>query len=151
MNDQAPTIDTSRPETFHHWTPVTLRFSDQDSMGHINNVSYGAFVEAGRNAFVTQYLKPETHPGIDFVLARICIDFRAEMHYPGTVDVGTCIKRLGNTSITIGTGLFKDKVLHGTAESTNVFIDLATRKPCPIPADVRSELEKQLKQAAGAK
>ena len=150
MNEQSPTIDTTRAETFRHWTPVTLRFSDQDSMGHINNVSYGAFVEAGRNAFVTQYLKPDTHPGIDFVLARVTIDFRAEMHYPGTIDVGTCIKRIGNSSITIGTGIFKDGVLHATAESTNVFIDLGTRKSCPVPGDIRSELERLLVEAAGA-
>ena len=150
MNEQSPTIDTTRAETFRHWTPVTIRFSDQDSMGHINNVSYGAFVEAGRNAFVTQYLKPDTHPGIDFVLARVTIDFRAEMHYPGTIDVGTCIKRIGNSSITIGTGIFKDGVLHATAESTNVFIDLGTRKSCPVPADIRSELERLLVEAAGA-
>ena len=148
MNDQSHSIDTTRPETFRHWTPVTLRFSDQDSMGHVNNVSYAAFVEAGRNAFVTQYLRPEKHPGIDFVLARVAIDFRAEMHYPGTVDVGTCIKRVGNSSITIGTGMFKEGRLQATAESTNVFIDLATRKPCPIPADIRAELERQLSEAA---
>jgi acyl-CoA thioester hydrolase len=150
MNDHSPTIDTTRVETFKHWTPVTLRFSDQDSMGHVNNVSYGAFVEAGRNAYVMQYLNAEAHPGIDFVLARVTIDFRAEMHYPGTVDVGTCIKRVGGSSITIGSGLFKDGKLHATAESTNVFIDLATRKSCPVPADIREELNRQLIEAAGA-
>ena len=150
MNVQTPTIDTSNPATFRHWTPVTIRFSDQDSMGHVNNVAYAAYVESGRNAFVTQYLKADTHPGIDFVLARVMIDYRFEMHYPGTVEVGTCIKRIGNSSITIGTGIFKDGRNYATAESTNVFIDLATRKPCPIPADVRAELERQLEEAATA-
>ncbi|MEK9671767.1 MAG: thioesterase family protein [Rhodospirillaceae bacterium] len=140
-------IDTTRQETFRHWTPVSLRFSDQDSMGHINNVAYGAFIEAGRNAFVTQYLTTEKHPGIDFVLARVCIDFRKEMHYPGTIQVGTCIKRVGNASITIGSGVFLDGDCKATAESTNVFIDLATRRSCPIPADVRAELESQLDAA----
>ncbi len=150
MNDQSLTIDLTRAETFRHWTPVTLRFSDQDSMGHINNVSYAAFIEAGRNAYVTQYLKPETHPGIDFVLARVLIDYRAEMHYPGTVDVGTCIKRIGNSSITIGTGVFLDGKLYANAESTNVFIDLGTRKSCPVPTDIREELQRQLEEAAAS-
>ena len=149
MNDQSPTIDTTRAETFRHWTPVTIRFSDQDSMGHVNNVAYAAYVESGRNAYVTQYLHPEKHPGIDFVLARVMIDYRAEMHYPGTIEVGTCIKRIGNSSITIGTGIFKDGKLYATAESTNVFIDLASRKPCPVPTDIRAELESQLEAAAG--
>lgn len=148
MLEKLSEIDTTQRKTFHHWTPVTIRFSDQDSMGHVNNVSFAAFVEAGRNAYVTQYLTPDRHPGIDFVLARVTIDFRAEMHYPGTVEVGTCIKRVGNSSITLGTGIFKDDAVAATAESTNVFIDLATRKPCPIPADVRAELERQLSQAA---
>ncbi len=147
MPASPPDIDTSHAETFRHWTPVTLRFSDQDSMGHINNVAFSALVEAGRNAYVTQYLKPESHPGIDFVLARVTIDFRAEMHYPGTVQVGTCIKRVGGSSITIRSGVFLDDAVRATAESTNVFIDLATRKPCPVPTDIREELENQLTAA----
>ena len=150
INSNPVAIDLTRRETFRHWTPVSIRFSDQDSMGHINNVSYAAFVEAGRNAYVTQYLKPESHPGIDFVLARVAIDFRAELHYPGTIDVGTCIKRVGSTSITLGTGMFKDGVPAATAESTNVFIDLATRKPCPVPDDIRTELDRQIEDARQA-
>lgn len=147
MNHERTTIDLTNPATFPHWTPVSIRFSDQDSMGHINNVAYAAYVESGRNAYVTQYLHPEKHPGIDFVLARVAINYLAEMHYPGTMRVGTVIKRIGNTSITIGTGIFKGDVAAATAESTNVFIDLATRKPCPVPDDIREELDRQLREA----
>ena len=51
------------------------------------------------------------------------IDFKSQMHYPGTVDVGTCVLRLGNSSITIGEGLFKDGNVVATAESVIVFVD----------------------------
>ena len=43
------TTDLTRRDAFDHWTPVTLRFSDQDSLGHVNNVAYAAFVAAGNN------------------------------------------------------------------------------------------------------
>lgn len=157
MNDQqrhggidapAATVDLTNVKTFTHWTPVTIRFSDQDSMGHVNNVSFAAYVESGRNAFVNQHLRSDRHPNIDFILARVAIDYRAEMHYPGTVDVGTCIKRIGNTSIAIGSGLFKDGTLVATAESINVFIDVRTRKPIPVPEDIRTALSQQLGSAA---
>jgi len=39
MTTDHTAIDLTRRESFDAFTPVTIRFSDQDSMGHINNVS----------------------------------------------------------------------------------------------------------------
>ena len=49
--------DLTDAGTFRHWTPVSLRFSDQDSMGHINNVAYAAYVEQARVAFIDTFLR----------------------------------------------------------------------------------------------
>lgn len=150
MNDAATNVkdlldaDLTDASFFDHWTPVTLRFSDQDSMGHVNNVSYGAFVEAGRTMYVSQFLQPEHHPGIDFVLARVAIDYIREMHYPGTLDVGTRLLRVGNTSIVLGTGMFLNGVAIAKAHSVNVFIDVETRKPTPAPDEIRRFFSDQL-------
>ena len=47
-------------------------------------------------------------PGFDYVLARVAIDFRSELHYPGTVEVGGRFLRVGNRSILSGYGAFLD-------------------------------------------
>ncbi len=141
------TIDLTDDANFAHWTPVTIRYSDQDAMGHVNNCAYAAYTEAGRTMFLGALLDPARHPGIDFILASVKIDYRAELHYPGTVDVGTRILRLGGKSMTLGSGLFREGVAVATAHSVNVFMDVATRATIAIPPDIRDRLERDPMQA----
>lgn len=130
-------FDLTRRETFSAFTPVTLRFSDQDSMGHINNVSFAAYIEAARTMLVQGLLDQFQHPGLDFILARVVIDYRRELHYPGTVEVGGRLIGLGNKSLTSGYGVFLDNECVCTAESVNVFYDMKTRSSVVPPEDVR--------------
>jgi acyl-CoA thioester hydrolase len=127
-------------DSFPHWVTVTLRYSDQDPMGHINNVVYGAYFAEGRNAYVGQLVKRVAPANIDFVLAGVKIDYHREMHYPGQVDVGSGVLRIGNKSLTLRHALFKDGELVASAESVLVFIDTSTGASVPIPGEVREAL-----------
>ncbi len=123
------------------WLAVPLRYSDQDPMGHVNNVAYAAYVAEGRTTYLNGLLGEFPHPGIDFVLASLRIDYRKELLYPGVLDVGTCVLRLGTSSVTLGHGLFKGDVLNATAESVVVFIDVEKGGSTPIPEDIRGALD----------
>ena len=146
MADQKAFDLTSRT-TFGLFTPVTIRFSDTDMLGHVNNVAVAAYFEAGRCELFYKLMAEGglTERGqaarIDFVLARAAIDFRKEFFYPGTVEVGSRFTRLGNRSITTGYGLFIGDTCHATAECVNVFFDLDTRTSVPPPPPVRTLLE----------
>lgn len=113
-------FDLTAPATFQHWVRDTVRFSDQDETGHVNNVSYGYYVEAGRVGFKNDAMPPLPAGG-RFIVARVAINYRREGHYPGVVDIGSRITRIGNRSFTLGTGIFKDGVCLATAESVSVF------------------------------
>ncbi len=147
MPDLPTDIDLTDKANFQFWTPVTLRYSDQDAMAHINNCAYAAFIEAGRTMFLGGLLDTKQHPEIDFILARVAIDYRREMHYPGTVNVGSRILRLGTKSMTTGFGLFKNHECVCTAESVNLFFETTTRTSIPIPTDIRRTLEADPMQA----
>ena len=136
--------DLTDPGTFSHWTQVSLRFSDEDNMGHINNVAYAAYVEQARVAFIDAFLKSGGDGGIDYVLVNVNIDFHREMHFPGAVDIGTRLIRFGNKSITTGYGLFKDSENVATAGSVNVFFDTKSGKTVPISDDLRKILKGEL-------
>ena len=41
-------FDLTKRATFGLFTPVTIRFSDTDALGHVNNVATAAYVEAAR-------------------------------------------------------------------------------------------------------
>jgi len=137
-------IDLSRRESFHHWTPVTIRFCDQDSMAHVNNVALAAYVEAGRTSYIYELIRKGGMEGLEFILARVLIDFHRELHYPGAVDVGARLIRIGNKSITTGYGVFKSKDCIVTSECVNVFYDMETRKSVAPPEGVRATLEAEL-------
>ncbi len=147
MTDQTR-FDLTRRATFAHVTLVTIRFSDTDALGHVNNVAIAAFIEAARCELFYKLMREggldQRGAGgeqIDFVLARAAIDYRREFFYPGTVEVGSRFTRLGNKSITTGYGVFIGDTCHATAECVNVFFELTSRKPVAPPANVRRLLE----------
>ena len=44
----ADPYNLSRIDGYRYLEQVSTRYSDQDAMGHINNVAYAAYIEAGR-------------------------------------------------------------------------------------------------------
>jgi acyl-CoA thioester hydrolase len=122
--------------TFRHWTTDTVRFSDTDMMGHVNNVAYGAYCETGRTTF-NRAVFPNIVRGGGMV-ARIAINYLGETHFPNVVHIGTGIVHLGTTSYTLGQGLFIEDKCVATAEGVLVRIDRETRRPVALPDDMRA-------------
>src|ERR1700722_8839737 len=103
------TADTKRltdRASFTLWTHDKLRYADTDRQGHVNNAKLATFLETGRVAFLYDPAAPWAPPGCEFVIARLAIDFLAELRWPGEVDIGSVILALGRSSVTIGQGLF---------------------------------------------
>jgi acyl-CoA thioester hydrolase len=125
---------------FPHWTTVTLRYCDQDAMGHINNVSFAAYVEAGRVAFEHAHMFPLLATRQDFYLVNLTINYRRQLRYPGEVEIGTGVVKLGRTSITLAHGVFRDGTLAADAQSVIVLGDVDTETPIPFPDAARAAL-----------
>jgi acyl-CoA thioester hydrolase len=149
MNKNTPAIDLTSRASFNHWTPVTLRFSDQDSLGHINNVAIAAFVESGRTRLIHPFLLRDKYPELNYALVHVEIDYKAEFHFPGTIDVGGRIQRIGSKSFSTAFGMFMDDVCVATAGSVNCFFDLETRMSVSPPDEVRALLEKAIQSQPG--
>ena len=123
---------------------VTLRYSDEDSMGHINNVAYAAYFEAGRMGLFSTLLEDLGDQRFNFVLANVAIDYLREMRFPGDLVVAGRLLRVGAKSITTGYGAFLNGVCHATSTCVNVYFDPETRKARPFPPDFRDDLLKRL-------
>jgi len=67
----------------------TIRYGDTDRQGHVNNAAFATFLETGRVAFLHQNPRSLAPAGTSFVIARLTLDFRAEITWPGKVDIGT--------------------------------------------------------------
>ena len=127
-------------DSYRHWTPVTIRFSDQDPLGHVNNVAYAAYIEASRTMFIGNVLDLITDKDVDFILVIVKIDYFKEIFYPGTIQVGARVIRLGNKSFTTGFGVFLNEDCVATSESVNVFFSMRARKTIAIPEFARTLL-----------
>ena len=126
--------------SFDDWASDRLRLSDTDLLGHINNTAYAVFCETGRVAFNTRHVAPYLAASSGVLVARVAINYRAETFFPGDVDIGTCLLRIGRTSLTIGQGLFFGEQTIATAEGVLVHINAARRTPAPWPDAVLAAL-----------
>ena len=76
---------------------VDVRWRDTDALGHVNHAVFLTYLEEGRDAFFVQAFGGEP----DYVMARIEVDFRAEVRHPQRrVTVRLAVERLGTTSLT---------------------------------------------------
>ena len=122
--------------TFHSFTPVTLRFGDTDGMGHINNAVYATLFESGRFSFFGGAFDQAAATGRLFTLAKLTINFLVELHFPGTVDVGSRILSVGKSSVMMGHAIFRNDQCHAISDSVLVLIDTKTRKPTAMTPDI---------------
>jgi acyl-CoA thioester hydrolase len=120
-----------------------LRFSDMDVQGHVNNAVFTTMLETGRTSLLG-------HPEIDawnhqqyaYVLARLEVDYLAELRWPGLVHIGTAVKSIGKSSIVLAQGVFMDNVCALTAQSVMVQVSKTSHRPEPITEATRTILEK---------
>jgi acyl-CoA thioester hydrolase len=138
-----------RPEDFPHRTVDSIRFGDLDRQNHVNNAVFSTFLESGRVIILYGEEYGLTVPGTSFVLARITIDFLGEVHWPGEVEIGTAVSRVGNSSIGLSQALFVNGVCVATAENTLVLLDKATRKPRPFAPDHAARIRASAPAAPG--
>ncbi|WP_394822742.1 acyl-CoA thioesterase [Pendulispora albinea] len=130
-----------RLEDFPFRTHDTIRYGDTDRQGHVNNAAFATFCETGRVAFLHLTEQSLAHPGTSFVIARLVLDFRAEITWPGTVDIGTRLTKVGRSSMTLEQGLFQNGRCAATSESIVVLVDDATRKSTPLLPEILRVLE----------
>jgi acyl-CoA thioester hydrolase len=126
------------------WTHDKLRYCDTDRQGHVNNAVFATFCETGRVTFLYDEKLNLAGPGANFVVARLELDFRSELFYPGQIDIGTRVLTIGRSSFRVGQGIFKGDACAATAESVMVLMDDATRKAKPLTPQLRAWLEERL-------
>ena len=144
--DGLPEIDLKDRSIYRSWVTHTIRYNDLDALGHVNNAIYSTFVEAGRTAFLQPLFDEHKHLNVDVVLARIILDYHRELRYPGAVDIGTAVRRVGNSSVVFVNAIFeKDSdVCCASGEAYLVFFDLINRTSMAPPPKIRAAVESLL-------
>ncbi|MCZ0733293.1 acyl-CoA thioesterase [Phreatobacter sp. AB_2022a] len=109
-----------------------IRYADTDRQGHVNNAAFSTFLETGRVELLYDAGEPLAEPGAAFVIARLVLDFRAEIRWPGEVVIGTRVAKVGRSAVTLEQGLFQGGACVATAETVIVQMDETTRRSRPL-------------------
>lgn len=129
---------------YRHFATITTRWADNDAYGHVNNTVYYAWFDTAVNEWLVRegLLDIEHGDPIGLVVETGCRYF-APLSYPGPVEVGVAVERLGNSSVTYRLGVFAKGSSQPAAEGhfTHVYVGREDRRPQALPDDWRRTLE----------
>ena len=116
-------------------------FSDTDAQGVVYYGRYMPYFDQAR----TEYHR---HLGAidirgEFALRALAVEYHAPARFDDLLEVFVRVERVGTTSVTYDYAAYRldeaggEDVLMATATQTIVLIDVATRRPAPVPASFR--------------
>ena len=117
-----------------------IRYSDTDRQGHVNNAVFVTFLETGRVNIIYNPDFPILAEGASFVIASLQLNFLREIHWPGQVDIGTGISKIGNSSIRLLQHSFQNDQCVATSESVIVQVSDDTGNSLALTAEARGTL-----------
>ena len=116
-----------RRRDFSYRISIPTRWSDNDMLGHVNNVSYYRYFEA----IVVRFQMEEA--GVDWLKDKISpqavetlCQFHRPLSFPETVEAGLRVERIGNSSVTFEIALFSEENETPAASGhfVHVFVDV---------------------------
>lgn len=133
----SPTESLERT-AYPFWIDESIRNADTDQFQHVNNAAIASYCEAGRMALFSAPGLREAIAGLNVVVVKLTILFERELFYPGTVQVGTGVTSIGNTSFQVAQGLYGFQGRFATSEATCVMMDRVEHRPTRVPEAVRT-------------
>lgn len=149
MNETKSGAPEARPVAgtrsgYRAFREITTRWADNDVYGHVNNVVYYAFFDTAVNSVLIAdgVLDIAKSPVIGLVVETGCRYFRS-MAFPDRVTAGIRVAHLGTSSVRYEVGLFREDEEAASAQGhfVHVYVDRATQRPVPLPAELRRVLE----------
>ena len=131
-------------DAYRWWHRATLRWGDNDAYGHVNNAIHYQWFDSAVNQWLVEAGLLDIAEGdpIGLVVETGCRYFRS-LEYPGDVEIGVRVERLGGSSVTYLLGVFAAGSDEPAAEGqfVHVYVGRESRRPVAIPDAWRRKLE----------
>ena len=136
----------SRPQPplradFRRWHRISLRWSDNDVYGHVNNTVYYSWFDSAVNSMLVAEGLLDIAGGdpIALVVGTSC-DFLAPLSFPGEVEVGLAVTELGRSSVRYRLGVFAPGEEQAAAAGSFVHVAVSRneRRPVAWPEEWRA-------------
>src|SRR6266545_5627938 len=139
---------TPHLEDFPYRLSDNVRFADLDPNQHVNNAVYATYFETGRVTLMKDRSYGLMPDGLAWIMVRLDIHFRAELRWPGTIEMGLGVVKFGRTSVTFDQVVFSEGKCVASAQSVSVLLDEATRKPTPLTPDILANFQRWIRRGA---
>ena len=130
---------TDRRPPFKYSALTRVWFSDTDAQGVVYYGRYLPYFDHARTEY-HRHLGGFGTAGCEFVMRASAVEYHAPARFDELIEAFVRVSRIGRTSITYECTAYRlpDDLLMVTAEQTLVLVDLDTRRPTPVPDDVRA-------------
>jgi acyl-CoA thioester hydrolase len=129
---------------YRWYMTIATRWADNDAYGHVNNTVYYQWFDTAVNAWLIEagLLDIEAGDPIGLVVETGCSYF-APLGFPGEVEVGIAVDKLGSSSVTFRIGVFGAGEAEPSAQGhfTHVYVGRDSRRPAPLPEAWRTKLK----------
>ncbi|MEQ9299800.1 MAG: thioesterase family protein [Cyclobacteriaceae bacterium] len=119
-----------------------IRYGDTDRQGHINNATFLTYLETGRVELIYHPDFRALDENNSFVIASVKLDFIKEIKWPGSIDIGTGIINIGNSSIRLHQQLFQHDQCMASSETVIVQVNDQKGVSRPLSDRAKEALEK---------
>jgi acyl-CoA thioester hydrolase len=139
---EAP-VRRDRRADYPHVLAIPTRWMDNDTYGHVNNVTYYSYFDTVVNEHLVRAGGLDIHsaPAIGLVVETSC-SFHRPLSFPDTVDAGLRVAKIGNSSVAYEIALFRrdDEAPAATGRFVHVWVDRVTQRPTSVPPRIRAAL-----------
>ena len=137
-------VDRDRRGAYPYFLAIPTRWMDNDTYGHVNNVTYYSYFDTVVNEHLVRAGGLDIHhsPEIGVVVETSC-RYHRSLSFPDTIDAGLRVARIGNSSVAYEIALFRngDDDPAATGRFVHVWVERATQRPTPVPKPIRAALE----------
>ncbi len=130
-------------DVYRHWERMPTRWADNDAYGHVNNVAYYGWFDTVVNRWLVDRGLLDLGGGqvIGLVVETGC-RYLMPLAFPQTVELGLSVRKIGNSSVRYGLGVFSETSLEAAAEGffVHVYVDRQTRRPLSLSEEWRQQL-----------
>ncbi|HST16646.1 MAG TPA: thioesterase family protein [Gaiellaceae bacterium] len=140
--------ETDRRPPFRYAAYLRVGFSETDAQGVVYYGRYMPYFDLARTEFHRHLGRVHLGPA-DFAMRASVVEYHAPARFDDLLEVFVRVERIGTTSITYDHAAYRiddeaadgdGDVLMATAKQTLVLIDLAGRRPVPVPDAFRERI-----------
>lgn len=123
---------------------ISPRFSETDALGHVSNTTLPVWFEDARQPVFELFTPTLDVHNWPLILARLDVDFTAQIFYGKDVLIKTGLSKLGNSSLEVYQEAWQADKLAAKGRTTLVHFDYKTQKATPIEGELRAQLAQYL-------